>query len=321
MSIALSVIVPAYNAEQYLKRCVESIVTGRYQDLEVLLIDDGSTDGTAALCDQLQQKHRNIQVFHTPNRGLPRARNLGIDHARGRYIGFVDADDVVTADMFERLVGAMEADVQLTACLHCRCSRADAHMKMCTAPAVTVCSRSEIAERMVCGNLGPYVWNKLYRLDILNTFCIRFPSDSQGCEDLYFNVDYLLHCEKAVCIEHPMYFYIATDGSIMDTFRKSRFVDSQYMSLPRANRYAAEQLKGISPRLEGWTKAHAVMFYQTVLRKLDKMDDAFLAEAIIYISKNRSVLRRYIWGWKYYLSAVLLSASYPLWAMIVREKR
>lgn len=126
MSVALSVIVPAYNAEQYLESCVASIMASSYWDFEMLMIDDGSTDGTGVLCNQLQQLYGNVKVFHTRNRRLPCARNLGIDQAAGRYIGFVDADDLVSADMFERLVGAMGADTQLSTCRFRRCGRAEA---------------------------------------------------------------------------------------------------------------------------------------------------------------------------------------------------
>lgn len=99
----ISVIVPVYNIMDYLPRCVESLSAQTYQNLEILLVDDGSTDGTSALCDQLAERDQRIRVFHKENGGSSSARNLGIAHSRGAYIGFVDSDDYVELDMYEEL--------------------------------------------------------------------------------------------------------------------------------------------------------------------------------------------------------------------------
>ena len=121
MSAVLSIIIPVYNAVQYIEMCVESIFSGTSRDLEVLLIDDGSTDASGLLCDQLAKKYSGIRVFHTENRGLAEARNLGLQHAAGQYIGFVDADDTVAPNMFETMLRCMREDIQLVACRFLRC--------------------------------------------------------------------------------------------------------------------------------------------------------------------------------------------------------
>ena len=104
----ISVIVPVYNIIPYLPRCVESLRTQTYENLEILLIDDGSTDETPALCDRLATEDERIRVFHTKNGGPSSARNFGLQQAGGEYVGFVDSDDYVDADMYERLYGAIE---------------------------------------------------------------------------------------------------------------------------------------------------------------------------------------------------------------------
>lgn len=100
----ISVIVPVYNILEYLPRCVRSICGQTYRNLEILLVDDGSTDGTAALCDALAKEDGRIRVFHKENGGSSSARNLGISHAKGAYLGFVDSDDYIEPEMYERLV-------------------------------------------------------------------------------------------------------------------------------------------------------------------------------------------------------------------------
>lgn len=110
----ISIIVPVYNIKEYLPRCVDSLRAQTYSNIEILLVDDGSTDGTGALCDELAAKDGRIRVFHKENGGSSSARNLGLSKAQGEYIGFVDSDDYVEPDMYEGLYRALqEQDAQI----------------------------------------------------------------------------------------------------------------------------------------------------------------------------------------------------------------
>lgn len=111
----ISIIVPVYNIEDYLERCVNSICGQTYDNLEILLVDDGSTDKSGALCDEFAKKDIRIQVLHKRNGGSSSARNLGISQAKGEYLGFVDSDDYISSDMYELLYEAMvEHDAEIT---------------------------------------------------------------------------------------------------------------------------------------------------------------------------------------------------------------
>lgn len=103
----ISIIVPVYNIEEYLPRCVKTLCAQTYQNIEILLVDDGSTDGTGALCDRLAEEDERIRVFHKENGGSSSARNYGIERAKGAYLGFVDSDDYVEPYMYERLYEAI----------------------------------------------------------------------------------------------------------------------------------------------------------------------------------------------------------------------
>ncbi|MCM1056211.1 MAG: glycosyltransferase [Firmicutes bacterium] len=103
----ISVIVPVYNTKEYLERCVSSLLAQTYQDMEIILVDDGSTDGSGEICDRFGERDRRVRVFHKENGGSSSARNLGIDQAKGDHIGFVDSDDYVDPDMYERLYAAV----------------------------------------------------------------------------------------------------------------------------------------------------------------------------------------------------------------------
>lgn len=104
----ISIIVPVYNVELYIHQCIDSIVNQTYQDIEILLIDDGSTDKCRNICDEYARIDHRIRVFHTENKGLSAARNLGLREARGEYIGFVDSDDWIEPNMYEVLLQQLE---------------------------------------------------------------------------------------------------------------------------------------------------------------------------------------------------------------------
>lgn len=113
----VSVIVPAYNIEEYLPRCLDSILNQSYRDLEIILVDDGSTDSTGVICDEYAEKDSRVVVIHKENGGVSSARNLGLDRAKGDYIGFVDGDDVIDPNMYQVLVkNAIEYEVDISCC-------------------------------------------------------------------------------------------------------------------------------------------------------------------------------------------------------------
>lgn len=111
---------PVYNAEQYLRRCIDSIVNQTYKNLELILVDDGSTDRSREICDSFQENER-VKVFHTCNRGQASARNLGLEQASGDYITFVDDDDWIDANMYEKLIScAIQFGTKITGCATAR---------------------------------------------------------------------------------------------------------------------------------------------------------------------------------------------------------
>lgn len=319
MAVSLSIIIPAYNVVSYLEDCIESIMAGTYQDFEILLIDDGSVDGTGSLCDRIAKKYSVIQVFHTANSGVSNARNLGIDHASGQYVGFVDADDVIAPNMFEALVHCMGPDIDMTACRFQRCRREALDVNTPSITCQTITNQAETAQKVLTGGYGQYVCNKLFKAEVIEQNNIRFRKDCRAMEDMYFITDYLIHCRKAVFLDEQLYYYITTDRSITSTFRNNRVVGSVYMDLPRSWRFCTEVMESFSHELGNQARARTVMFYQTVLRKLEKPDTQYIDETIAYVKKNKSALLHYKWGYKYYLSGLVLSISYPLWSKIFRR--
>ena len=228
--IAVSVIVPIYNTRPFLEECVRSILNQQFSEpFEVLLVDDGATDGCDVLCDELAAQDRRIRVFHQENQGLSGARNTGIDAARGRYYAFVDADDVVHPGYLQALYDA--------------CETHDAYMAICavedvnedgtsqdppeyTLPAETgVFVGKDLLNRFYAPN-GTYytvAWNKLYRAEVWKL--LHYP-EGRLHEDDFVAHRLFWRCDKVVCLDAPLYNYRLRKGSICRTEMKPEAFDA-----------------------------------------------------------------------------------------------
>ena len=191
----VSIIVPAYNCIESLECCVGSIRQQTYTNFELMLVDDGSTDGSGELCDKLAAEDTRIRVIHKPNGGVSSARNAGIDAATGGYITFCDSDDYLEPDYLEALIQAAESNPD---CGHIWCcfQTVTGYQKENAAPNYTS------AKSLLCYTLQDYMslhemwldaepWNKLYRTDIVQTAKVRFPEDLSLGEDWLFNLAYI----------------------------------------------------------------------------------------------------------------------------------
>lgn len=210
MSELISVIVPVYNTEECLDRCILSILNQTYKNLEIILVDDGSDDRSGAICDSYGQQDDRIKVLHTKNKGPSYARNCGLNIARGDYIGFIDSDDYVADDMYEKLLSYMERDVDITSCATLRIApykkdvlyKANGTVKMDTLEAIGELLKSEILCFSAC--------DKLFRKGILKGMSFRI---GRLCEDLPFTYQAVKRANKVVNIGQIKYFYCRRENS------------------------------------------------------------------------------------------------------------
>ncbi len=212
----ISVIVPVYKVEKYLDQCVSSIVNQTYKNLEIILVDDGSPDNCPAMCDAWAEKDSRIRVIHKENGGLSQARNVGLALATGEYIGFVDSDDWIAADMYECLLStAHKYNCQIAACDVCFVAEGDTPPET-KAGELRICGSEEALEDLTQGSgFRAVAWNKLYRRDVLDG--IRFPVGRLH-EDEFVTYKALARAAQLAFVNTPMYFYLQRQGSIMSTF-------------------------------------------------------------------------------------------------------
>ncbi len=197
----ISVIVPVFNAGEWLRRCVDSILAQTYTDFELLLVDDGSTDAGGAICDEYARKDARIRVFHKPNGGVSSARNIGLDSAVGEWITFCDADDYVSPCYLHNLINAAaDPAVDLVfnyAVVHC-----DGKTKKENYPEKVI-PLGELSDLFLNNDLiwHTSTWSKLFRRSIINNARIRYNENIHIGEDALFLFTYILMCNriKVIC--------------------------------------------------------------------------------------------------------------------------
>lgn len=217
----VSVIIPVYNVAPYLREALDSVVRQTYRNLDVIIVDDGSTDGSEAICEEYLSDPR-VRVIHQGNRGLSNARNRGLDLAGGEYIAFLDPDDAYDPEFAERMLEAMEnADVAI-----CRYEvhRGTLDKGGRTEPLIKegCYGRKEALRKFVTGSINFSVWNKFYRKEFWNR--IRFP-DGHNYEDVDTIYQVLDTCSQVRVLNETLYYHRRRPGSITDTFTKMNLED------------------------------------------------------------------------------------------------
>lgn len=217
MHPVVTIIVPVYNAEGTLRRCVDSILTQEYADYELILADDGSRDGSGAICDEYAARDPRVRVLHKPNTGVSDTRNQALDRARGVYLQFLDSDDWITPDATKALVQAAETR---------QCDLVVADFYRVVGERVSrkgdideddVLTREEYAARMMENPADYYygvLWNKLYRRDIVERRRLRMDPAVSWCEDFLFNLDYIRWARRFCALQVPIYYYVKRKGSL-----------------------------------------------------------------------------------------------------------
>lgn len=218
MNPTVTIIVPVYNAEKYLNRCVDSILNQEYADFELLLADDGSQDASGAICDAYAAKDHRVSVIHKENTGVSDTRNAAMDLARGTYLQFLDSDDWITPDATKLLVRTAQT-------YHCDLVISDFYRVVGERVSHkgdieedTILSREEFAGHMMENPADFYygvIWNKLYRRDIIERHQLRMNTELDWCEDFMFNLEYIRYAETFFALKAPIYYYVKRKGSLV----------------------------------------------------------------------------------------------------------
>jgi glycosyltransferase involved in cell wall biosynthesis len=240
----VSVIVPVYNVEKYLGRCVDSILGQTYDNLEVILVDDGSTDGCPAICDDYSLNDSRVKVIHKENGGLSDARNAGIEAMSGELVGFVDSDDYIERDMYEYLLSGMRNGAVGIAC----CPQIDTYeyRKYYNVSNVDETFDSVAAlEDLFFDRRENYAWNKLYRAELWDG--VRFPK-GMNFEDIATVYKTYERARNVMYLREPKYYYIHRKSSISGT-KDFNFKRDIYLAVIARYNDAAPRMPQFKPAL------------------------------------------------------------------------
>lgn len=229
METAISVIVPIYRVEKYLPACIDSILNQTFTDFELILVDDGSPDRCPEICDETAKRDARVRVIHQANQGLSAARNAGIEAARGAWLSFVDSDDYIAPQFYEKLYQtAQRTDAD---CVMCSVQNVDESGKSIDSALMRVADEvktgQEVLQKIGRDDVTPYLtaWNKLYRRKLFNT--LRYPAGRQN-EDVFVFAELFCQVQRAACVAEPLYFYRKRIGSIMNSVVTLRNLDEMW---------------------------------------------------------------------------------------------
>lgn len=216
----VSLIIPIYNAEKYLRRCLDSAMQQTFSDMEIIVVNDGSDDSSLDICREYEQLDGRFCVIDKANTGVSDSRNRALEVARGEYLQFLDSDDWLAPDATESLVyAAKKFDCDLVIADFYRVDGAVFTEKQHIRERGLL-TREQYAEYMMQDPADFYygvLWNKLYRRSIIDRHQIRMNLELRWCEDFLFNLSFIRHAERFTAIQTPIYYYMKRKGSIVST--------------------------------------------------------------------------------------------------------
>lgn len=232
----VSIIVPCYNVERFLDRCIKTLISQTLTDLEIILVDDGSPDNVGLMCDEYAKIDSRIVVIHKRNGGLGLARNSGLEVASGDYIAFVDSDDYVDINMYATLYTAAEKEnADVAFCGFWLEDRERQWIRSAEVSSVTVWENRKVSDFMLDmvanasiirkeRTYSMSVWHAIYRREIIEKYKIRFVSEREyASEDIPFQVDFLMRSKRVVYLPDNFYYYCLNATSLTSTFKVEKY--------------------------------------------------------------------------------------------------
>lgn len=321
MMIALSIIVPVYNVEKYLSKCIDSILNQTFSNYELILIDDGSTDNSGSICDRYAKLDTRIKVIHQNNKGLSCARNVGIDIAKGKYIGFVDSDDWIEPKMYETLLKNIiksEADISVCGKQEVNDDGEAISHKLIRGKGDIVVDRNEAFELLFSKNdcIFAYAWNKLYKRELFSS--LRYP-EGKTFEDVYVIADILLRAKAIHITYKPLYNYLRRKDSITGSaYNKSKW--DSIASAQRLYECIEKEYPEYKKRFRRYYCEKCFMVLESILASnsndilsRNKLISMIKEEAIFILLDNELTVKRK-------LATICLAVDYRLFYLCMKFK-
>ena len=230
----ISVIVPIYNVKEYLNRCLDSILCQTYKNIELILIDDGSTDGSEKICDDYAKKDNRVVVYHQKNSGVSASRNKGLELATGEYIGFVDSDDYINEEMYEKLLNCLKLNnASISMCKYQLLNYGSVPKEINNTGEIVYPQIDAMKRVIISYEITSHLWNKLYKKELWDG--ITFPIGKKF-EDLAVMYLVIEKINKLSILNENLYYYTRRQGSIMKTIN-TELLDNMREAFIIRNKY------------------------------------------------------------------------------------
>lgn len=262
----VSVVVPVYNVDKYVTHCIESLINQTYSNIEILLINDGSTDTSGIICDECAKRDNRIIVYHKENGGLSSARNYGIERANGRYIAFIDSDDWVEKEFVEVLVNSIETQNAEIACCGFLIVDENGNVKAVKKAKEQLCLNRDAAmeDLLLDKNVKNIAWNKLYLTDLFEN--VRYPH-GKNYEDVATTYKLVRKANRVVIVPQALNYYLLRENSIIHTISEKNLNNWLEAHMNRRNEIA----EGIDSKV---LKLSDILFYYNIVKSCKRSKEA-----------------------------------------------
>lgn len=294
----VSVIIPVYNTEKYLAACIDSVLQQAYVSLEIILVDDGSTDSSSSICNAYAQDYPNIKAIHIQNSGPATAKNEGLKLAQGNYIALTDSDDKMEPLMLHKMVTAgYEHHADIICCNYKQIDENENISHLNSTYKQYVLDHEEgLVHFFSKDKIYSQCWTKLYKRQMLIDYHIENDSGLRTDEDFIFNIRAFVKAQTTVIIDEPLYVYTHRQNSLAHAYYKksiSQYIDNR-MKRVQVNQ---EAVKDESDAVKKWSTVHIIMYYNELLGKValfpEYYSDNRITQIIKFIKKNKRILNQH----------------------------
>lgn len=291
----ISVIIPIYNVEKYLRRCLESVLRQKEISMEIILVDDGSTDTSGDICEEYVANYSNIKCIHIKNSGPSTAKNVGYDVATGNYVAFIDSDDEIKPEMFRTMLqSGYKHDADIICCNYIQVDEEgnSSHTEY-TDQEYVLTQNEALKAILIKDKIYSQCWTKIYKRETMDLYNVRNTEGLKTEEDFIYNIQ-AFACSKTVCVvDKPFYIYTHRSKSLSKDYYRdhiSQYIDNRILRLELVDNIIHEKF----PHLKEYSTYHCIFYYNELIGRIclfPKMyNDSRVHKVIAYIKNHSDVL-------------------------------
>ena len=294
----ISVIIPVYNAELYLKKCVDSILYQEDVTLEIILVDDGSTDCSGKICDEYANKHPEVRCIHTINSGPSTAKNVGYDVAKGNYVAFIDSDDTIKKNMFcQMLQFGYQHNADIVCCNYIQVDKDGkiSHTEH-TSQKYVLTQDEALKAILIKDKIYSQCWTKIYKRATMQENGVRNTEGLKTEEDFIYNILAFACCKTVCIVDKPLYIYTHRSKSLSkDYYREhiNQYIDNRILRLELVDNIIRERFSN----LQEYSTYHCIFYYNELIGRIclfpKLYNDIRVHKVISYIQNHTDILMTY----------------------------